>query len=62
LGREKGGFACNERRRPPEASMTDDAAIITETLERVVERVGDPTPFVFRRLFAEAPGTQDLFI
>ena len=35
--------------------MTDEAAVITETLERVARRVGDPTPIVFRRLFDETP-------
>src|ERR1700761_9401614 len=42
--------------------MIDDAAVITQTLERVGERVGDPTPFVFRRLFEESPETAGLFI
>jgi hemoglobin-like flavoprotein len=42
--------------------MADDAAIITATLERVAERVGDPTPFVFRRLFAETPELEQLFV
>jgi hemoglobin-like flavoprotein len=42
--------------------MSDDAAIITETLERVAERVGDPMPLVFQRLFAEKPEIEDLFI
>jgi hemoglobin-like flavoprotein len=42
--------------------MTEDAAVITETMERVAERVGDPTPLVFQRLFAESPEVEDLFI
>jgi len=42
--------------------MTDDAAIITDTLERVAERVGDPTPLVFQRLFLETPEAEALFI
>lgn len=42
--------------------MTDDTAIISETLERVAERVGDPTPLVFKRLFAETPEIEDLFV
>lgn len=42
--------------------MTDDAAVITETLERVAERVGDPTPIVFRRLFDESPKLEGLFV
>jgi hemoglobin-like flavoprotein len=43
-------------------TMTDDAAIITQTLERVAERVGDPIPLVFERLFAEIPEAEALFI
>ena len=42
--------------------MSDDSAIISETLERVSERVGDPTPLLFERLFAEIPEAQALFI
>ena len=42
--------------------MSDDAAVISETLERVAERVGAPTPFVFQRLFADAPEIEALFI
>jgi hypothetical protein len=42
--------------------MSDDATVITKTLERVAKRVGDPTPLVFRRLFAEQPEVEDLFI
>src|ERR1700677_2559195 len=42
--------------------MTDDAAVITATLERVVERVGDPIPLVFARLFRETPELEALFI
>ena len=42
--------------------MRDDAAIIAETLERVAERVGDPIPLVFERLFAEIPEVEDLFV
>ena len=42
--------------------MSSDTAIITDTLERVAERVGDPMPMVFQRLFAEAPETEPLFI
>jgi hemoglobin-like flavoprotein len=44
------------------APMRDDAAIITETLERVAERIGDPTPLVFKRLFDETPDLEDLFV
>jgi hemoglobin-like flavoprotein len=42
--------------------MSDDAAIITETLERVAERVGDPMPLIFERLFAEIPEAEALFV
>ncbi len=42
--------------------MTDDVAIITETLERVAERAGDPTSLVFQRLFKELPALEDLFV
>ena len=42
--------------------MSDDAAVITDTLERVSARVGDPTPLLFERLFAEKPETEALFI
>jgi hypothetical protein len=42
--------------------MTMRAAVITETLERVAERVGDPIPLVFQRLFKETPELEDLFI
>ena len=42
--------------------MSHDAAIITETLERVAERVGDFTPLIFERLFAEIPEAEALFV
>jgi hemoglobin-like flavoprotein len=42
--------------------MSDDAAVITDTLERVAEREGDPIPLVFQRLFQETPELRDLFI
>jgi hemoglobin-like flavoprotein len=42
--------------------MTDEATIITETLERVAERVGDPMPLVFQRLFRETPEVEALFV
>jgi hemoglobin-like flavoprotein len=46
----------------PGAVMSDDAAVITDTLERVAERVGDPIPLIFERLFAELPEAEALFI
>jgi hemoglobin-like flavoprotein len=42
--------------------MDSDAAIITETMERVAERVGDPMPLIFERLFAEIPESEALFV
>jgi hemoglobin-like flavoprotein len=42
--------------------MSDDAAIITATLDQVVERVGDPVPMVFAHLFRETPEIEALFI
>ncbi len=42
--------------------MSDDAAIITETLELVAARVEDPMKLVFQRLFAEQPEVEALFI
>ena len=42
--------------------MDNDAAIITETMERVAERVGDPIPLIFARLFAEIPEAEALFV
>ena len=42
--------------------MTNDSIVITETLERVTERIGDPTPLIFERLFAAMPEVEALFI
>jgi hemoglobin-like flavoprotein len=42
--------------------MDGDAEVITATLELVSERVGDPTPHVFRRLFADNPKVEALFV
>ncbi|MEA2789784.1 MAG: hypothetical protein QOG73_2190, partial [Acetobacteraceae bacterium] len=42
--------------------MTNVAAVITETLELVAGRVGDPVPLVFQRLFREIPELEGLFI
>ncbi len=42
--------------------MTDDAAVITRTLEQVGEHVGDPTSLVFERLFRETPDLEALFV
>ena len=42
--------------------MSDDAAVITETMELVAARADDPMKLVFQRLFAEQPGVEPLFI
>ena len=42
--------------------MSDPAAVITETLDLVAARVGDPAPLVFQRLFAGQPEAEALFI
>jgi hemoglobin-like flavoprotein len=42
--------------------MSDDATVITNTLERVADRVGDPLPLIFERLFAEIPEAEALFV
>jgi hemoglobin-like flavoprotein len=42
--------------------MTDDSTVITNTLERVADRVGDPMPLIFERLFAEIPEAEALFV
>lgn len=42
--------------------MTAETALITDTLEQVAARVGDPTPLVFERLFTENPEVEALFI
>jgi hemoglobin-like flavoprotein len=39
----------------------DDAGCLDHTLELVAQRIGDPAPLVFDRLFAEAPDLQALF-
>ena len=41
--------------------MTDDA-VIADTLEQIAARIGDPAPLVFRRLFAELPEVEALFV
>jgi len=42
--------------------MDPRSAVITNTLEQVAERVGDPTPLVFQRLFAVSPEVEALFV
>lgn len=40
----------------------DDAALIERSLEQVAERVGDPAPLVYARLFAQFPELEALFV
>ncbi len=40
--------------------MPGDA--VAESLERLAERVGDPAPLVYARLFARHPETEALFL
>ncbi len=40
----------------------DDTALIEASLERIAERLGDPTPLVYARLFAEFPQLEPLFV
>lgn len=35
--------------------------VITQTLELVVEKVGDPAPLVYERLFRERPDLEEMF-
>ena len=40
----------------------DDAGLIERSLELVAERVGDPAPLVYARLFARFPELEALFV
>ena len=42
--------------------MDGGAEVITATLKLVSEQVGDPTLHVFRRLFADNPEVEALFV
>jgi hemoglobin-like flavoprotein len=42
--------------------MASRAQLIEESLERLAERAGDPTPAVYARLFAAYPETEPLFV
>ena len=42
--------------------MSDDIAVITDTLERVTAKVADPSGLIFQRLFDENPEAEALFI
>jgi hemoglobin-like flavoprotein len=61
MGRGEPGPASGEN-SVREAFMDHDAAVITDTLDRVVERVGEPIPLVFARLFRETPDLEALFV
>lgn len=37
-------------------------SLVLESLEMVADRVGDPVPFVYERLFARNPDMRDLFV
>jgi len=43
-------------------SKIDKIHAITASLELVAERVGDPTPLVYERLFAAQPEMRELFL
>lgn len=42
--------------------MKKYAAAITDSLERVAEKCGDPTPLIYKRLFEKHPDMEPLFI
>ena len=42
--------------------MSNSAEIVAASLERLAERIGDPTPQVYARLFAAHPEMQALFV
>jgi len=54
-------YGQGEPRHEWRAGMTDEA-IINQTLELIAERFGDPTPYVFKRLFAQNPEMEALFV
>lgn len=41
--------------------MAEAAEIVTESLERLAERVGDPAPQIYERLFAAIPEARERF-
>jgi hemoglobin-like flavoprotein len=43
-------------------SMNNDVIVITDTLNRVAARAGDPASLVFKRLFAGHPAAEALFV
>ena len=46
----------------PDKTDECPAAIIAASMERLVERAGDPTPEIYARLFAELPEAEARFI
>jgi hemoglobin-like flavoprotein len=46
----------------PYTCAMSDETVIADTLEQVAARVDDPVPLVFRRLFAELPELEALFV
>lgn len=42
--------------------MSDESEVITDTLDQVAQRVGDPTKLVFERLFRDLPDLEALFV
>ncbi|MFL5287750.1 MAG: hypothetical protein ACJ8AW_43970 [Rhodopila sp.] len=42
--------------------MNNDVIVITDTLNRVAARAGDPASLVFKRLFVGHPEAEDLFV
>jgi hemoglobin-like flavoprotein len=56
------GCAALRARARSLTSIVTDAAIIVQTLERVAERVSDPAPLVFERLFRQSPEVEALFV
>ncbi|MFL5298336.1 MAG: globin [Phenylobacterium sp.] len=42
--------------------MTTNAQLVEATLEALAEKVGDPAPYVYARLFQEFPETEALFV
>ena len=53
------GFAAKVKCTTP---MSQQQALIEESLERLVEAAGDPAPAVYARLFALYPETEALFV
>ena len=41
--------------------MNDEATVIERSLEQLAERIGDPAPQIYARLFAEFPESEERF-